>query len=44
MANDQKKFLVLFLIPAAVMEGWSKTEPTEKKAAEDKLKANGTLG
>ena len=38
MANDQKKFLVLFLIPAAVMEGWSKTEPTEKKAAEDKLK------
>jgi hypothetical protein len=38
MANEQKKFLVLFLIPVAVMDGWAKTDPTEKKAAEDKLK------
>ena len=38
MANEQKKFLVLFLIPVAVMDGWAKTAPTEKKAAEDKLK------
>ena len=38
MANEQKKFLVLFLIPVAVMDGWAKTNPTEKKAAEDKLK------
>ena len=38
MANEQKKFLVLFLIPVAVMGGWAETDPTEKKAAEDKLK------
>ena len=44
MANEQKKFLVLFLIPVTVMDGWAKTGPTEKKAAEDKLKANGIRG
>ena len=38
MPNEQKKFLVLFLIPVAVMGGWAETDPTEKKAAEDKLK------
>jgi hypothetical protein len=38
MADDQMKFLVLFLIPAAVMDGWAKTDPAEKKAAEEKLK------
>ena len=31
MANEQKKFLVLFLIPIAVMDGWAKADPTEKK-------------
>jgi hypothetical protein len=39
MANEQKKFLVLFLIPIAVMEGWAKADPTEKKAAEEKLRS-----
>jgi hypothetical protein len=38
MATDQMKFLVLFQIPTAVMDGWAKTDPVEKKAAEDKLK------
>ena len=36
--NNQKKFLALYLIPVSVMEEWSKTEPTERKAAEEKLK------
>ncbi|SFK59251.1 hypothetical protein [Methylocapsa palsarum] len=38
MASDQQKFLVLFLIPAAVMDGWAQTDPAEKKAGEEKLK------
>ena len=31
MANEQKKFLVLFLIPVAVMDGWAKTDPRKRK-------------
>ena len=36
--NNLKKFLALYLIPVSVMEEWSKTEPAEKKTAEEKLK------
>jgi len=32
-----KKFLVLYLAPAAVIEEWSKTDPTKKKDAEEKM-------
>ena len=39
MTSNKKKFLVLYLIPVSVMEEWSKTEPSEKKAAEEKLKS-----
>jgi hypothetical protein len=38
VTSNQKKFLVLYLIPVSVMEEWSNTEPTEKKSAEEKLK------
>ena len=38
MTSNKKKFLVLYLIPVSVMQEWSKTEPSEKKAAEEKLK------
>ena len=38
MTSNKKKFLVLYLIPVSVMEEWSGTEPSEKKAAEEKLK------
>jgi hypothetical protein len=38
VTSNKKKFLVLYLIPVSVMEEWSKTEPSEKKAAEEKLK------
>jgi U3 small nucleolar RNA-associated protein 14 len=34
-----KEYLVLYLIPAAVVEEWSKTDPDKKKAAEDKMRA-----
>ena len=34
--SNQKKFLVLYLIPASVVEKWSKTDPNERKAAEEK--------
>ena len=32
-----KKFLVLYLVPASVMEEWSKTDPETRKAAEQKM-------
>jgi hypothetical protein len=38
VTSNQKKFLILYLIPVSVMEEWSNTEPSEKKAAEEKLK------
>ena len=31
------KFLVLYKIPASVMDEWKKTSPESRKAAEDKL-------
>jgi hypothetical protein len=32
-----KKFLALYLIPAKVIEDWSKTDPDKRKAAEDRM-------
>jgi hypothetical protein len=37
--STQKKFLVLYLAPPAVMEDWAKKDPGERKAAEEKMKA-----
>lgn len=33
-----KKFLALYIIPAAVLEDWSKTGPDKKKSAEEKMR------
>jgi hypothetical protein len=32
-----KKFLVAYLAPASVIEEWKKTEPEQRKAAEEKM-------
>jgi hypothetical protein len=37
--STQKKFLVLYLAPPSVMEDWAKKDPGERKAAEEKMKA-----
>ena len=37
--SNMKKFLVLYLVPASVMEGWAKTDPEIKTAAEQKMQA-----
>lgn len=36
--SKQKKFLVLYLIPASVLEAWSTTDPGERKVAEEKMR------
>jgi hypothetical protein len=36
--STQKKYLVLYLAPPAVMEDWAKKDPGERKAAEEKMK------
>ena len=36
-AQTQKKFLVLFLAPASVLESWSKTDPAVRRQAEEKM-------
>ncbi|HEX3351054.1 MAG TPA: hypothetical protein VHS58_23410 [Acetobacteraceae bacterium] len=33
-----KRFLVLYLAPAKVIEDWSKTDPDKRKAAEEKMR------
>ena len=38
-STDMKKFLVLYLIPASVMDEWSKTDPETRKPAEQKMQA-----
>jgi hypothetical protein len=38
MVSNQKKFLVMYLIPASVMQEWMQTEASERKAAEEKMK------
>jgi hypothetical protein len=35
-----KKFLVLYLAPAAVIADWAKTDPATRKAAEDKMQGD----
>jgi hypothetical protein len=35
-----KKFLVLYLVPASVLEDWSKTDPDKRKAAEEKMRGD----
>jgi hypothetical protein len=35
----KQKFLVLYLIPAAVMADWAKTDPAIRQAEEQKLRA-----
>jgi hypothetical protein len=39
MADDSKqKFMVLYMIPAAVMDDWVKTDPAVRQTAEQKMK------
>lgn len=38
MVNIQKKLLVMYLIPASVMQEWMQTEAPARKAAEEKMK------
>lgn len=39
MANPtMKTFLVLYLIPAQVMDDWAKTDPEKRKPAEEKMR------
>jgi hypothetical protein len=35
-----KKFLVLFMVPVAVMADWAKTDPGTRKAAEEKMQVD----
>jgi len=35
---NKKKFLVLYLAPAAVLEDWSKTDPETRRPAEEKMR------
>lgn len=34
-----QKFLVLYLAPATVLADWAKTEPSQRKVAEEKMQA-----
>jgi hypothetical protein len=36
--SNTKKFLALYLTPASVIAEWSKTDPSTKKAAEEKMR------
>ena len=38
-ATTSNKFMVLFIIPPAVMEDWHKTDEKTRKSAEEKMKA-----
>jgi len=37
-SSNKKKFLVLYLVPASVIEEWSKTDPEKRKAGEEKMR------
>jgi hypothetical protein len=37
--SNKKRFLVLYLAPAAVLETWSKTDPETRRPAEEKMQA-----
>jgi hypothetical protein len=40
MANSNtKRFLVLYLAPATVLDEWAKTDPEKRKVAEEKMRA-----
>lgn len=40
MANSNlKKFLALYLVPAPVIDEWAKTDPEQRKVAEEKMRA-----
>ena len=34
-----KRFLVLYLAPSSVLADWAKTDPTQRRAAEEKMQA-----
>jgi len=36
--SNKKKFLALYLVPASVIEDWSKTDPEKRKAPEEKMR------
>ena len=38
--SSQKKFLILYLAPAAVLAEWAKTDPATREAAEQKMRAD----
>jgi hypothetical protein len=38
-SSSMKRFLVLYLAPAAVMDEWAKTDFDKRKAAEEKMQA-----
>jgi hypothetical protein len=35
-----KKFLVLYLAPASVLEDWSKSDPDSRRVAEEKMRGD----
>jgi hypothetical protein len=37
--NSMKKFLVLYLVPAAVIADWAKTDPEIRRPAEQKMQS-----
>ena len=37
--SDMQKFIVLYLIPTAVMDGWAKVDPETRTAEEQKMQA-----
>jgi hypothetical protein len=38
--STQKKFLILYLVPPAVLADWAKTDPATKKVAEQKMQSD----
>ncbi len=38
-ASNKKRFLALYLVPASVIEDWSKTDAEKRKPAEEKMRA-----
>jgi hypothetical protein len=38
--SSLKKFLVLYLVPAHVLESWAKTDPATRKPAEQKMQSD----
>ena len=37
-SSSKKRFLVLYLAPASVVEDWAKTDPEKRKPAEEKMR------